>query len=148
MNMAAVKSGDEKKWEQIRRLLDDESPAVRGALISELKKFPEEGVQFLEKVIREPDHFLAKHAQSLLVELGWVDGVGCFLKFIRSLRYELESGWFLLDRTVFPTLDISSSTLFLDKLADRARELLIPPQSAREICSVINRVLFHEFEYF
>ena len=147
MNMGAVKPEDEKKWDQIRRLLDDESPAVRGALISELKNFPEEGVRFLEKVVREPDHFLAKHAHSLLVELGWVDGVGGFLQFIRSLRYELESGWFLLDRTVFPTLDISSSTLFLDRLADRARELLIPPQSARDICSVINRVLFHEFEF-
>ncbi len=147
MKESAVKPSNEKKWDQIRRLLDDESPAVRAALIGEFKRLPQQGVQFLEKVILEPDHFLAKHAHSLLVELGWVDGVGGFLKFIRSLRYELESGWFLLDRTIFPTLDISSSTLFLDSLADRARELLIPPQSARETCSVLNRVLFHEFGF-
>ena len=31
---------------------------------------------------------------SLIAELGWGDGVGDFLSFIRSQRYELESGWF------------------------------------------------------
>ena len=140
-----VKNGD--SWNQVRRLLDDESPVVRKGLIDYLTKCPNEGIRFLEQVMREPDNLLAKHAHSLLVQLGWVDGVGDFLSFIRSLRYELESGWFLLDRTIFPGLDISSSTLFLDRLADRARELLLPPHSSKEICSVLNRVLFHEFNF-
>ena len=85
MNMGAVKPEDEKKWDQIRRLLDDESPAVRGALISELKNFPEEGVRFLEKVVREPDHFLAKHAHSLLVNWdGWTEWVDSYSLFVPS----------------------------------------------------------------
>ena len=140
-------SENEKKWDQVRRLLDDENPVVRKGLLEQFNRFPDEGVRFLEQLIREPDNLLAKHAHSLLVELGWVDGVGGFLEFIRSLRYELETGWFLLDRTIFPSLDISSSTLFLDRLADRARELLVLPHSSKEICSVLNRVLFHEFGF-
>ena len=140
-------SENEKKWDQVRRLLDDENPVVRKGLLEQFNRFPDEGVRFLEQLIREPDNLLAKHAHCLLVELGWVDGVGGFLEFIRSLRYELETGWFLLDRTIFPSLDISSSTLFLDRLADRVRELLVLPHSSKEICSVLNRVLFHEFGF-
>ena len=137
----------ERLWTNIRRLLDDENPIVRKGIISELKSDPEEGILFLEQVIREPNNLQAKHAHSLIEELGWVDGVGAFLQFIRSQRYELETGWFLLDRTICPTLDISISTLFLNQLADRVRELLTPPQGAKEVCSVINRVLFHEFGF-
>ena len=37
--------------------------------------------------------------------LGWIDGVGDFVRFIRSQRYELETGWFLLDRTVYPSFN-------------------------------------------
>jgi regulator of sirC expression with transglutaminase-like and TPR domain len=135
------------KWSHVRRLLDDENPIVRKGLTEELIRFPKEGLAFLEQVIREPDHLLAKHAHNLLSELGWVDGVEGFLQFINSQRYELESGWFLLDRTVSPTFDVSSSTLFLDSLADRVRELLLPPHTPKEMCSVLNRVLFHEFGF-
>ena len=99
----------DSKWSHVRRLLDDENPIVRKALMEELIRSPQVGLAFLEQVIREPDHLLAKHAHNLLSELGWVDGVEGFLQFINSQRYELESGWFLLDRTMSPTFDISSS---------------------------------------
>ena len=140
-------SKKEAKWNHIYRLLDDESPIVRKALMKELSRSPEGGVRFLEQVVREPDHLLAKHAHNLLSELGWIDGVKGFLQFINSQRYELESGWFLLDRTILPTFDVSSSTIFLDRLADRVRELLLPPHNGKQVCSVINRVLFHEFGF-
>ncbi len=143
----SAETENEKRWDLVERLLDDENPVVRSGLLDQFNRFPNEGIRFLEQLIREPDNLLAKHAHSIMVELGWVDGVGGFLEFIRSLRYELESGWFLLDRSIFPSLDISSSTLFLDRLADRARELLVPPHSSKEICSVLNRVLFHEFSF-
>ena len=57
----------------------------------------------------------------MIQKLGWIDGAGDFLKFIRSLRYELETGWFLLDRTVYPDFETSTYSFFLDKLADRCR---------------------------
>lgn len=134
-------------WLSLRKLIDDESPLVRSALLAELRKHPKDGKLFLENIIHNQKDILAKFALSLIESLGWNDGVGNFLKFIRSQRYELESGCFLLDRTIFPTFEISSSTLFLDQLADRVRELLTPPQNARDICSVINRVFFHEFGF-
>ena len=75
----------------------------------------------------DEDPLLARHAQDLMKSLGWVDGVSGFIEFIRSRRYELETGWFLLDRTVYPSFELSSATLFLDELADRCRDLLTPP---------------------
>ncbi|MBT5910205.1 MAG: hypothetical protein HOH25_10420, partial [Opitutae bacterium] len=74
-------------------------------------------------------------------------GVQAFLEFIRSLKYELETGWFLLDRTVSPTCDIAASHLFLDEMAERCRELMTPPTSAREQCRIMNRVFFHEYGF-
>ena len=136
-----------KYWQSLRKLMDDESPTVRSALLSELANNSKESKQFLENLIQEKNDILAKHAISLIEDLGWNDGVGNFLKFIRSQRYELESGWFLLDRTIFPNFEISAASLFLDQLADRVRELLTPPQSAREICAVLNRILFHEYGF-
>ena len=35
----------------------------------------------------------------------------------------------------------------MDKLARRTRELLTPPMSPRQICSILNRVLFHEYGF-
>ena len=32
-------------------------------------------------------------------------------------------------------------------MADRTKELLVPPQNAREICSTLNRVFFHEYNF-
>ncbi len=136
-----------EKWKQLSRLLDDENPTVRSGLIDEFNRNPKDGLRFLEELIRAPNQLLAKHAQNYMVELGWIDGVGDFLNFIRSLRYELESGWFLLDRTISTNFDVASSTLFLDQLSDRVRELLLPPQTSKDICSIINRVFFHEYAF-
>ena len=136
-----------KRWKACRALLDDESPLVRKALLAKLRDEPEEGRVFLRQIAAEDDPLLAGHARALVKSLGWVDGPGDFLSFIRSQRYELETGWFLLDRTVYPSFELSSATLFLDKLADRCRELLTLPMPARETCAVINRVLFHEYGF-
>jgi regulator of sirC expression with transglutaminase-like and TPR domain len=137
----------EKSWKPFRSLLDDESPLVRKALLARLKDNAEEGLVFLREVANDEDPLLARHAHELIKTLGWVDGVSDFIKFIRSQRYELETGWFLLDRTIYPSFEMSTSTLFLDKLSDRCRELLTPPMLPLEICSVMNRVLFHEYGF-
>ena len=73
-----------------------------------------------------------------------LDVIGDFLDFIGSQRYELETGWFLLDRTVYPEFEPAEATLLMDKLSDRVRELITPPLGPRQTCSIINRVLFHE----
>ena len=141
------KEGFARRWRPFRSLLDDESPLVRDALLDQLKENAEEGCVFLRQIAEEEDPLLARHALDLMKSLGWVDGVSGFIEFIRSRRYELETGWFLLDRAVYPSFELSSATLFLDKLSDRCRELLTPPMLPLEICSVMNRVLFHEYGF-
>ena len=143
-------SNDDKikrRWKACRALLDDENPLVRNALLSKLRDEPEEGRAFLREIAEGDDPLLARHAQDFIKSLGWVDGKSDFIAFIRSQRYELETGWFLLDRTVYPSFALSTATLFLDKLGDRCRELLTLPMLPRETCSVINRVLFHEYGF-
>lgn len=134
-------------FQSIKTLIDDETPVVRDAVVQQLKNFPDEGKVFLQEILDGRDPLLAKHAQEINKSLGWADVIGEFLEFIRSQRYELETGWFLLDRTVYPDFQASSATLFMDKLADRVRELVSPPLSPRQTCSVLNRVLFHEYGF-
>lgn len=137
----------ERRWKPFRSLLDDDTPLVRKALLDRLRENAEEGMVFLRDLTKDPDPLLARHAEDLITSLGWVDATRDFMTFIRSQRYEMESGWFLLDRTVYPGFELSSATLFLDKLALRCRELLVSPMLPRETCSVLNRVLFHEFGF-
>jgi len=134
-------------FKSIKTLIDDETPVVRDAVVQQLKNFPDEGKAFLQEILDGRDPLLAKHAQEINKSLGWADVIGDFLEFIRSQRYELETGWFLLDRTVYPDFQATSATLFMDKLADRVRELVAPPLSPRQTCSVLNRVLFHEYGF-
>jgi len=134
-------------FKSIKTLIDDETPVVRDAVVQQLKNFPDEGKAFLQEILDGRDPLLAKHAQEINKSLGWADVIGDFVEFIRSQRYELETGWFLLDRTVYPDFQATSATLFMDKLADRVRELVAPPLSPRQTCSVLNRVLFHEYGF-
>ena len=128
-------------------LLDDESPAVRNSLVNLFNDNPIKAQGFLNHVINGSNDLLGKHARALQQELGWTNGKEDFVNFIRSRRYELETGWYLLDRTVFPNFDSSGTSLMLDKLADRVRELSISPMDPRQTCSILNRVLFHEYGF-
>jgi len=134
-------------WTAVKLLLDDESEVVRAGLLQFLKEVPDEGREFLVELSQGKDSYLAKQAQNLIEKLGWIDGAGDFLRFIRSLRYEMETGWFLLDRTIYPDFEASTYSFFLDRLADRCRELMLQPSSSRMSCEVINRVLFHEYGF-
>jgi hypothetical protein len=142
-----MSNSNNPSFQSIKSLIDDESPVVRDAVVRQLKNFPDEGKAFLQEILDGRDPLLAKHAQEINKSLGWADVIGDFLEFIRSQRYELETGWFLLDRTVYPDFQATSATLFMDKLADRVRELVAPPLSPRQTCSVLNRVLFHEYGF-
>ena len=135
------------KVEALLRLLDDDSPVVRKAVLGELQLYPEQGETLLREAAAGMDEALAERAIILLEELGWSDGVEAFLEFIRSLKFELETGWLLLDRTVFPTCDVAACHLFMDEMAERCRELMTPPSSPREMCKVMNRVFFHEYGF-
>ena len=128
-------------------LLDDTSPAVRRALLIRFNQLGPASAPFLETIARGSNRVLARHATWFLEELKFSDPVAEFRGFIRSLNYELESGSLLLARTVTPGLDAGECCTRLDKIADRCRELIVEPSSAREKCRVLNRVLFHEWGF-
>jgi regulator of sirC expression with transglutaminase-like and TPR domain len=128
-------------------LLDDPSPAVRRALQARFVALGPIAADLLQSVARGPDRSLARLALAHLDELKISDPVADFRRFIRSLRYELETGALLLARTVAPRLDVGACCAQLDAIAARCRELIAEPSSAREKCRVLNRVLFHEWDF-
>ena len=131
----------------LTKLLDDESPLVRNAVLQEIRDRNEEGLGFLHEVARQVGTGTDKHARKLLAELGADDPVGDFRTFIRSYRYELEVGCHLLERTINPDLEWSTAARFLDQMADRCNEFIDPSSSIFEQCKQLNLVFFHEYGF-
>ncbi len=133
--------------EAFRELLDDRSPAVRKALLDKLRENGDEAEIFLKSVVNGDNRILARHAEWFLGELKIDDPRSDFSDFIRSLNYELETGAFLLSRTVYPEIDVGGYCQFLDEIALRCREIMVQPMSTRDQCRAINRVVFHEYGF-
>lgn len=133
--------------EALLSLLDDPSTAVRRALLARFAQLGPVAAPFLQAAARGSNRILARHAAWFLDELKFSDPVAEFRGFIRSLNYELETGSLLLARTVSPRLDVGECCNALDAIAARCRELIVEPSSAREKCRILNRVLFHEWEF-
>ncbi|HZL44710.1 MAG TPA: transglutaminase-like domain-containing protein [Opitutaceae bacterium] len=130
-----------------RALLDDTTPVVRAALVSEFARRSALVVPFLQEIVRGQNRPLAWHAAWFLHELKFSDPVAEFKGFIRSLNYELETGSLLLSRIHAPELDVGACCATFDEIAARCRELMVEPSSARDKCRVLNRVLFHEYGF-
>jgi regulator of sirC expression with transglutaminase-like and TPR domain len=128
-------------------LLDDTTPAVRLGLLKYFQQLGPAAAPFLETISRGSNRILARHATWFLEELRFSDPVAEFRGFIRSQNYELESGSLLLARTVRPSVSPSGCSETLHEIAERCRELMVEPSSAREKCRVLNRVLFHEWGF-
>jgi regulator of sirC expression with transglutaminase-like and TPR domain len=137
-----------ERQKSLLRLLDDETPLVRNAVCEELQQYGKDSVAFLKSLANDQKNpELAKHAKLILNQIHTSDSVEEFIQFIHSFNYELETGFILLDRTKYSDLEHSTICNFLDQTAQRVKELMIPPMSARNQCLVINRVLFHELGF-
>jgi len=135
----------ESQRRALEALLDDPSPAVRQALLTQFAQHGRESAAFLQGLVGQPNRQLARHASWYLRKLDFTDPVGEFRDFIRSLNYELETGALLLSRTVNPDLDVGACCTQLEAMAVRCRELIAEPATPREKCRILNRVLFHEY---
>jgi regulator of sirC expression with transglutaminase-like and TPR domain len=133
--------------EALAGLLDDPSPVVRQGVLKHLQESGDAGRDFLRELAEGTNRVRALHARWFLMELKFTDPVNEFRGFIRSLGYELETGMFLLGRTIYPEIDIASVCGEIDRIAARCRELTVEPATDRERCKVINRVLFHEMGF-
>lgn len=128
-------------------LLDDPSPVVQQHLLSYFSQDEENAVKFLQHLVNQRRGLVAYHAKQYLDRLGVDDTIETFRNFIESFSYELETGCWLLDRTINPRLDTAHSAEILDEMGIRALELFVEPCSFKEKCRVINRVVFHEHEF-
>lgn len=142
--MEALKFTVEQR-KAIEALLDDDSPGVRQALLAQFALHGRDSMELLRHFASRSNRILALHAAWYLRELDFADPVNEFRGFIRSLNYELETGALLLSRTVNADVDVGACCTQLTTMAERCRELIAAPASAREQCRVINRVLFHEY---
>lgn len=133
-----------RREEALIGLLDDPSPVVQEALQAEFQRLGRAGLQILRKVVKEDRGASQARASQLIEALGGVDPSRLLVEFIRETRYELETGLLLINRVVYPELEVEPVRLALEGLAQRCRELSLSPMDARERCKVINRVLFHE----
>lgn len=130
----------------IAQLLDDPNPAVRKALLAHFNAHGAAAASFLRQHAERKGP-VGRAAVQYLRELNFSDPVEDFRLFIRSLNYELETGFVLLARTVSPQADAGVCHAALDAVAARCRELLVEPSNPREKCRTINRVLFHEWGF-
>lgn len=128
-------------------LLDDDSPAVRSALLKEFQSLGADGIALLRHYSRNGERLVASYAKRFLEELEGPDPAGEFIQFIRSLHYEMETGCILINRVAAPQTEAAEIYEQIDIIARRVRELLVHNASAREQCKVLNRVLFHEFGF-
>lgn len=136
-----------RREQAIIQLLDDDSPLVREAVVMELRRLGSLGRALLRNVMRGGNRILTSYAREYLEDLQDPDTVTDFIRFIRSLNYELETGFLMLNRTIYPEFEPAESCMRLDAIAARCRELMVMPNSAIEKCRVINRVLFHEYGF-
>ena len=136
-----------KRLKAIKGLLDDPTPSVRQAILVELGNLGEEGKRFILEYCKSENLVVRRHAHQILEILEKDSPVKMFNRFIRSLNYELESGYFLLSRIDNGKLDISEYIQKLDEMAFRCQSLLYSPMSPREKCRILNRVIFHEYGF-
>ncbi len=137
----------EERERALVALLDDESPVVQRHLLLELKRLEDIGLSLLRNVIREGPPPAVTSAKNLLGQLEGPDRAAEFVAFIRSLRYELETGMLLLNRVIKPDLDVGPIQRQLDRIAGRCEELMPKPGLPFEQCKVLNRVIFHEYGF-
>ena len=131
----------------LMKLLDDPSPSVQKAVCGQLKNLKEEGMSLLSHAISESDPVIAGYAQYYLQELFGDVYIQRFSNFVRSLNYELETGFLMLDQTVYPGMNVNSFFSFLDEISSRCCELALELASTKERLKVINRVIFHEYSF-
>lgn len=136
-----------ERKQAILTLLDDPSPAVRTAVLKEVRKYADAGVLMLREVVETGTPEQVEIAEQWLESLGGENHTEHFFDYIQAYEYELESGSLMLERTIFPRVDAREYFAFMHEVSGRCRELLLSPASGYEICKVINRVLFHEYGF-
>lgn len=142
--MTLESNPDKAREGALLMLLDDPAESVQVALEAEFERLGDPGKRLLRRVLRDGECEQAEAARRLLEKIHGPEPEVEFVRFIRSLRYELESGCLLIQRTVEPHYRPELMSGTLSSLARRVRDLTAGPAAPIAICRTISRVLFHE----
>lgn len=127
----------------LRRLLDDPSPVVQGAVLDRVRQAGDEGMRWLEGLAAESE--LSGPARDLLRRLRTPEAASlAFLAIARDRDANLEDGLLALERVIDPSLPDNALREELDRLGNRARGLLVSPSDMRTRLRMVGRVLFGE----
>lgn len=127
----------------LRRLLDDPSPVVQGAVLDRVRQAGDEGMRWLEGLATESD--LSGPARELLRRLRTPEAASlAFLAIARDRDANLEEGLLALERVIDSSLPDNALSEELDRLGNRARGLLVNPSDMRTRLRMVSRVLFGE----
>lgn len=128
-------------------LLDDPAPIVQEHLQAEFRRIGARGLELLRSVEGTDCGDCAKAASRMLALFDKNANAALLQKFIREMRYELETGLLLINQLIFPELQVEEVEAILDGLARRCLELRVTPMVPREQCNLMSRVFFHEFGF-
>ncbi len=132
--------------EALITLMDDPDQKVREAVKAEVTRLGEGGLEFLRSVKEHPEEAKSRAATALLRELAGPDHEEEFIAYIRSGRYDIESGCLLLCRMEHPKAAPRDLGL-LESMAAAARPKVSKATGAREKCRALSRVIFTEFRF-
>lgn len=113
----------------------------------ELLRHGKEAIELLQQAEHKLEGAVRAEAALLLQELFDKSPKQMFLKFIHSARHELGTGMLLLERLVDSTVESVTYRPFIEKVADRCRDLMTYSDSPLHKCGVINRVIFEEYGF-
>jgi hypothetical protein len=109
------------------KLLDDENHGIRRGLLEAFREHGDSATEFLTGIVEKDRNGLGKHARFFLRELGAINTVSDFREFIESLNYELETGFLMLERTIYANREVEDYQLLLDEMASRVEDLGLKP---------------------
>ena len=132
-----------ERREALLTLMDDPDRKVREAVRAEIERMGEGGLEFLRSAREHPEKDKAQAAAALLRELAGPDHEEEFIAYIRSGRYDIESGCLLLCRMERPKATPADFSL-LEKMAaaarpwqPRNRQTEAPPQAISLVAASI-----------
>jgi len=139
-----MKSLREPDRKALARLLADEDPRTLQLLQETLAGRGEEGILFLESVVRDGDPAAQRNATQILHILretaAWED----MTRFCATCgsHFDLEVASWLVAKTRYPEMDKAAYTTRIDQMAQELRERLTGRETPRSTIEVCNHYLF------
>jgi regulator of sirC expression with transglutaminase-like and TPR domain len=140
----SMKSLREPDRKALARLLADEDPRTLQLLQETLAGRGEEGILFLESVVRDGDPAAQRNATQILHILretaAWED----MTRFCATCgsHFDLEVASWLVAKTRYPEMDKAAYTTRIDQMAQELRERLTGRETPRSTIEVCNHYLF------